>query len=735
MKINSHKCIWAVILLIIIPFTHALSTSSTKIESTTLNAALINRVSLIPENNKRYSLQIRFTTNGFHNDNWQIGFFMLKVLQNPALKPQMTICNENSPTNCSSLVINSQPPLTSVAEVNLPDLTSGHTILLKPASNFPLISNGNYLITISGLTYPPQNISMMPQSFFLMSTTNKIMPLAVENYQINGYNQAAVESAETQLIKIRWLTGKATTTLVDTPIIPRPQQITLLAGQYVLKSKLLFPQFINCQDAADVCRGLQHNPEGYVLKLESSQPLIYAFNSTGEFYARQSLSQLIDYYPQAIPAQTIIDYPEYRYRGIMLDSVRHFFSVAQLEKLLDVMANQKLNTLHLHLADDEGWRVELANYPQLTKISAKRFQGHQIGPSNLIDGNFDISNWDHESYATAATNYHGHYSQAQIRALIKYANARSITIIPEIEMPGHARALKKAYPDILYDFAQPTDFLSVQGYTDNVLPIYKYTNNSQFTRLLNGITHELGQLFSQQTTIYAIDNELSLSGDEVPANAYPHQQSGAELNHQFFAKFAAQNPRLVISGWQQLVQQDDGIISDYALPAKRSGHIWEWMPVNNPRGVSGLQQARNLLERGYPLVADFADYTYLDMRYSREFFEPGLYWSAPRVDTWSTYSVGHQLIALKKYPNLLGVEGALWSELVPGNAHYWYMLMPKMTGIAEAGWSNPENDSWQDFAKRLGNGQQGYLAYIYRHYQIIYRGFPHGIILEAPEIN
>ncbi len=734
MKINSYKCLWAVILLIITPFTNALSTGSIKIESAVLNTALINRVSLIPESNKHYSLQIRLTTNSFHYNDWQIGFFILKVLQNPALKPQMTICNEKLATNCSQLIIVSQPPLKTVAEVNLPDLTSGHVIILKPASNFPLISNGNYLITISGLTYPPQNISMMPQSFFLMQA-NKIMPLAVENYQINGYNQAAVESAESQQIKARWLVGKATIPLVDTPIIPRPQQVTLSAGQYILKNKLLFPQFINCQDASDVCRTLQHNPEGYVLKLESSQPLIYAFNSTGEFYARQSLSQLIDYYPQAIPAQTVVDYPQYRYRGIMLDSVRHFFSVAQLEKLLDVMANQKLNTLHLHLADDEGWRVELANYPQLTKISAKRFQGHQIGPSNLIDGNFDISNWDHESYATAATNYHGYYSQQQIRALIKYANARSITIIPEIEMPGHARALKKAYPDVLYDFDQPSDFLSVQGYTDNVLPIYNYTRDSQFTRLLNGITNVLGQLFSQQTTIYAIDNELSLSGDEVPANAYPRQQFGAELNHQFFAKLATQNPRLVISGWQQLVQQDDGIIPDYALPAKRSGHIWEWMPVNNPRGVSGLQQAQNLLEHGYPLVADFADYTYLDMRYSREFFEPGLYWSASEVSTWSTYSVGEQLLKLNKYPNLLGVEGALWSELIPGNAHYWYMLMPKMTGIAEAGWSNPENDSWQDFAKRLGDGQQGYLAYIYRHYQIIYRGFPHGIILEAPEIS
>lgn len=701
------------------------------VAATSNSQIMVNRVTMLPTQGQEYSLQIKLATNKFQGSHWQFGFFMLKVLQNPALKPVMFICEDDS-TNCSKLLFSQQPPLKSVSDVNKADLTSGHIILLKPEKPFQFKANHTYTINIEHLNYPPQNISMMPQSFFLLNNS-KTYILPVENYRINGYNHIAIKASESALIKQRWESGSTRQQFLETPIVPRPQQVNLTTGKYILKNVLEFPQFINCQDALNICAPLRNNPEGYVLKLETAQPVIYAYNSTGDFYARQSLSQLLSYYPKAISAQTIVDYPQYRYRGIMLDTVRHFFSVAQVEKLLDVMANQKLNTLHLHLADDEGWRIELKNYPELTKISATRYQGYKIGPSNLIDGNFDIANWNHENYATAESNYPGFYNQAQIRELILYANARGITIIPEIEMPGHARALKKAYPAILYDFNQPTDFLSIQGYTDNILPIYKYSRDRQFTNLLNGISEDIAKLFSNQTTIYAIDNELSLSGDEVPANAYPNTKSGAEVDHKFFAKFSKENSRMKISGWQQLVQNDNGSIPAYALSPNKVGHIWEWMPVNNPHGVSGLIQSENLLKQGYPLVADFADYTYLDMRYSRQFFEPGLYWSAPQVDTWSTYSIGNQLLKLNKYPNLLGVEGALWSELVPGDAHYWYMLMPKMTGIAEAGWSNPVNDSWQDFARRLGDGSSGYLNYLYRHYQIIYRGFPNGISLEVPD--
>lgn len=717
-------------LVIISSYSFGISSQESAI-SHELMTPRIEGVRMTPIANKQYNLQIDIQSHQYNAKNWQLGFFMLKVFQNPSLKYSAQIC-ENETANCVALKINPARTPQNINEVNQADLTSGHVVLFMPSKQFSLQAQHNYQIQINGLTYPPKNISMMPQSFFMLNESNVVTPLAVGNYQIAGYSESAVNATQAKVQQAHWDATNESLVLAATPIVPRPQLVNYYHGKVASKKWLEQPRSLSCLKALDICAKLQGNPEGYVLKIEAQQALIYSYTQTGDYYGRQSLAQLMSYYPKTIPEQTIIDYPQYRYRGIMLDVTRHFFDITQLQKLLNVMAAQKLNTLHLHLADDEGWRIQLGNYPELTEVSSKRQLGYKIGPSNLVDGNFDLANPLHTQYAAAESNYSGYYSESQIKNLIRYANTRGITIVPEIEMPGHARALKKAYPETLYDFKQPSDFLSVQGYNDNVLPIYRYGEDRQFTALIDGITAELAQLFSGQTTIYAKNQEVSLSGDEVPANAYPNVQNSASSNHQFFTALAAQLPGVQISGWQQLVQNDDGSIPLYSLNPDRIGHIWEWMPLASSNGVSGVVQSQNLLQMGYPVVADFSDYTYLDMRYSANFFEPGLYWATPQVDTWKAYSVAKQLVQFKSYPNFLGVEGALWTELVPSEEHLWYMLLPKMTGIAEAGWANSDADSWRDFSSRLGTGNEGFLAYLSRHYAVYYRGYPHGISPELP---
>jgi len=298
-------------------------------------------------------------------------------------------------------------------------------------------------------------------------------------------------------------------------------------------------------------------------------------------------------------------------------------------------------------------------------------------------------------------------------------------------MPGHARSLKKSLPD-LYDFSKPASYLSVQGYNDNVLPVYKYGIDEGFTMTINGMTTELANLFSGQFVKDAVSHEISLSADEVPAGAYPESMPVSQTSQKFFMQLSEQLPDYKISGWQQMVQGDDGTIGEEVISPDHVGHIWSWVPLNNSSGVSGTAMTRELLEANYPVVADFADYAYLDIRYSQKFNEPGLYWSTPYIDTWKTFMLGRQVMQFKQYKNMLGVEGALWTELVPSSEHLWYMLVPKLAGIAEAGWSNPSTDNWAEFSQRLGCGKQGFLAYLFASAKIRYRGYPNGIALELP---
>ena len=308
------------------------------------------------------------------------------------------------------------------------------------------------------------------------------------------------------------------------------------------------------------CIAINDKAEGYVLELANSGVTIYTNTNSGVFYAKQTLAQLANYYNNIVPNQTVIDYPRFKYRGLMLDTARHFFSVSEMKRLLDVMAAHKLNVLHLHLADDEAWRVQLPHYPQLTAIGSKRAFNEIIGPSNLVDGTYDVSNFSNIEYAAADTIYQSYYSMSDIRALISYANARQITIIPEIEMPGHTKSLKKSMPELFFDVNDKSNYLSVQGYNDSVLPICKYGTDSKFTAAINGLIKDITALFAGQTTINYEKNEISLSGDEVPAGVFTNYAAcntgvykdlkGESISHEFFKQLSNNLPGYKLSGWR-----------------------------------------------------------------------------------------------------------------------------------------------------------------------------------------
>ena len=723
------------ILILTVGFSYQQTLAKTSASSEMTHA----EISVLPESGTTFTTQIILHVAQNYPD-WRFGFFMFHVISNPKISKTMQICKLNTST-CMTLAIDANKKSQTIDHFVQPDLSLGHITILKPQTKFELQKGESYVITIKGLKNIPQNISMMPQKLFIYNPAqSKVMNIVVNSYTNTSYDSFKIESQINAKIVANWDNAKPVN--IHSPVVPLPRYISYESLFLTTNRAKTNIRFLSCTVRSEekLCSQIKNQMEGYIIKVAKSGVDIYANNQAGRFYASQTLQQLLN--SNDVPFQTIIDYPRFKYRGIMLDAVRHFFSYNELKRFIDVMAAHKLNTLHLHLADDEGWRLELPNYPRLTKIGATRGFGTSISAANLIDDKFDITNLSKEKYADVKTKYTGYYTIKQIKDLIKYANARQITIIPEIEMPGHARAMKKAMPEAFFDTADKSDAYSVQGYNDNVLPACKYGVNGPFTKAINGVIQDIAKLFAGQTTPYFVANEVSLSGDELAEGSlsgYPLCKSGIwanldtiQLEHMFFKQLATQLPQYKLSGWQQLVQNDNGVISGNVIAANNVGHLWAWMPTTN-KPVNGYKLVTNLTKAGYSTVLVFADYTYFDIRYSPKFYEPGLYWSTSYADTNKVLQSG-QIISknLSNASQVDGLEGALWSELLPSNEHLWYMALPKMSALAEAAWSQESDLNWQSLANRLGCGKAGFLAYLNKNYHVKYRGYPNGIKLEVP---
>jgi hexosaminidase len=254
-------------------------------------------------------------------------------------------------------------------------------------------------------------------------------------------------------------------------------------------------------------------------------------------------------------------------------------------------------------------------------------------------------------------------------------------------------------------------------------------------------------LRTYQTTLYHTQNEVSVGGDEVSDQAWEKdssatgawkKKSALSKSIYFFSLLKKNNP-VILSGWQQFIQQDDGTINkEEAVPAKETGHVWVWNPSKD-----GIKQAEILANNDYPTVLAFADNTYFDLTYTPDIWEPGFYWAGKYLDTHaalkSSVNISKVLANLteEKQKNIVGIEGTLWSENIPTERHLFYMALPKMTGLAESAWSPKETTSnsyyevnWTSLTKRLGKDNKGFLGYLNKVYDIKYRGYPNGISKE-----
>jgi hexosaminidase len=529
-----------------------------------------------------------------------------------------------------------------------------------------------------------------------------------------------------------------------------------------------------------------HRPdaEAYVVDVTDHQIVIRGSDPAGVFYGIQTLRQLVPVdavlaaghggghrHEVALPQVHIADAPGFAYRGMHLDVARHFQSKETVMKLLDLMAQYKLNTFHIHLTDDEGWRLEIPGIPELTEFGAHR--GHDLDEATMLhaglgDGN-DLAPGDHvtdkpasqtaanggvtptyQGFETATLNFvgkgSGFYTTRDFEQILAFAAERHIDVIPEIDVPGHARAavqamefrfrkyhasnLAKASEFRLLDPDDTSRHTSVQGYTDNFMnPCLDSTY-----RFLSTVVREISARYqavpsARLAAIHGGGDELPSLGPNVWWQGSPvcqnrvatHGLSDPQLFDQFFTRWN----QIITATGAAMTGWDDIIHSGLALPGFMP------MPWSNVWGWGREDDAYVYANQGYHVVLAHATSLYMDLAYAKDPDEPGYYW-ANFVDEKQTFqyrpfdifangtqdrmgnpidpsawnSKVHLTAAGKS--NIIGMQGLLWGENVKTPELLEYMAFPKLLGVAERAW-NPEPaepqdspQSWARFANSLG---------------------------------
>ena len=464
-----------------------------------------------------------------------------------------------------------------------------------------------------------------------------------------------------------------------------------LSGVTAALNKVLMPLFgrgprvRHADKAADhavnVTRDETMPAEAYRLFVTPCRIDIVAGGAQGVFYAVQTLRQLLpaaayeadDMRAVELPVVTIEDKPCLGYRGMMLDVGRHFFTVDEVKEALDIMALHKLNVFHWHLTDDQGWRIEIRKYPKLTEIGSVR--------SRTLIGRDPGGTYD-ENCKFDETPYGGYYTQDEIRDVVNYAAERFITVIPEIEFPGHAVGALASYPWLgctgeQYEVRQTWDI------DDRVFCIGKETT----FEFIEGVLEEVLELFPSEY--------IHIGGDECPTVMWkkcPHCKARMKVERlkrsrrlQNYAtarveKFLNAHGRRLI-GWDEILEGD----------VTPTATIMSW------RGAEGGIKAAKM---GNHAIMAPTTHCYLDYYQTRDTAgEPlaiGGYLPVEKVYSLDPY----EMLTADEQRCILGVQANLWTEYIATWPHAEYMLLPRLSALAEVGWSLDRKD-YGDYLRRV----------------------------------
>ncbi|GAA3571349.1 beta-N-acetylhexosaminidase [Snuella lapsa] len=515
----------------------------------------------------------------------------------------------------------------------------------------------------------------------------------------------------------------------DYQIIPKPKSLEILKGKFLVDEKTE----INCDETLKNEAGYLSeilglaigkevpiyskrnkgniilklddkvsNNEGYELFVEYDKVVISGKSPTGIFYGIQTLKQLMPTVIEkkgvlegelTIPAIHIEDSPRYNYRGMHLDVARHFFPVTYIKKYIDLIAMHKMNTFHWHLTEDQGWRIEIKKYPKLTEVGGWRngtIIGHSPGTGN-----------DQKKYG-------GYYTQEEVKEVVEYAASKHITVIPEIEMPGHSGAAIAAYPYLSCFPEEPTDknysMLSEKSKalqkagTPKVVyetwgiikDVYCAGKEETFT-FLEDVLSEVMALFPS--------TYIHIGGDECPKENWKccpkcqHRIKNLSLKdeHELQSYFIQRMERFINSKGKKIIGWDEILEGGLAPNAT----VMSWRGEKG--GIEAAKQRHNVIMT--PSHSCYFDH----YQHEDKDNEPLAIGGLTTVKDVYAYNPSPSELTEVEQNYILGAQGNVWTEYIGTEDYLEYMVLPRMTALSEVIWTPQELRDWDDFKRRLPN--------------------------------
>ncbi len=483
----------------------------------------------------------------------------------------------------------------------------------------------------------------------------------------------------------------------DYALLPEPAVMTETQGEYSLPNKLIvagkdakiFARDLKRRgvEASTASKGASVNlavdaslpAEGYSISVTPAGVSVKASGAAGFYYAAQTLAQMVSQNPGALPAVEISDSPRFGYRGMMIDVVRYFVPFEELKKLVDEAAALKINNVHLHLTDDNGWRLEIKKYPKLTEVGAWRVDRPEMVPARL----------NARSPEEKAT-YGGFYTQKQMRELVKYAAERHVNLIPEIELPAHAAAAIASYPELTC----PVDsgkfigvFPGIGGKDANIIMC---GGNDKVIEFYNNVFDEVIDIFPSK--------HIHLGGDEAAKDRW-----------KVCALCQERIKKLGLKDEEELQAWLMNTISDHIMQKGRVPMGWDEATYGKPNkemviyGWQGFGQTavNDARESGRKFIMTPARKFYLIRYQGPQWFEPFTYFGNVTLSDIYNYEPVEADWTPALEEQLMGLQGSLWCEFCGSDEDVEYQLFPRMLAVAERAWAPKGRADLSKFVKSV----------------------------------
>jgi len=448
-------------------------------------------------------------------------------------------------------------------------------------------------------------------------------------------------------------------------------EVNIVPNKDLLDRKAIFLKINDIKKLSDF-----DNDESYKLVINTDSIVISANSPKGVFYGIQSLYQLLMSSPKEkkgiyIPSLTINDQPRFSYRGMHLDVGRHMFPPRFIKKYIDMLAFYKFNTFHWHLTEDQGWRIEIKKYPRLTEIGSIRKEtliGH---------GDKDASEYKYDGKP-----YGGFYTQDEIRDIVAYAAARQITIIPEIEMPGHSLAALAAYPE-LGCTGGPYEVATRWGVFNDI-----YCTKDETFEFLENVLLEVMDLFPSKY--------IHIGGDEAPKTSWENckvcqatiKREGLANEHELQSYFIQRIEKFLNKHGRNIIGWDEILEGGLAPNAT----VMSW------RGTEGGIAAA---KQGHDVVMTPGETCYFDHYQSKDKNEPLAIGGYLPLENVYNYEPIPEDLTADEAKHILGAQANVWTEYMPTSKQVEYMILPRMAALAEVDWTSKEKKDWRSFQTKI----------------------------------